>query len=449
VGWLTGAGLGLIAACAGCAGGGGDGGWTGAAWGYEVEHVRLWVQIQSSVDVLLVVDDSPAMQPFQAAYGRSLESFLQEIPDRLDHGPCSPVRLGVLTTSGDGHLSDRVGTQTWIGGEPSVTLVSDPACRIVGMDNLSCLFDRATQSGTAIVGFEGSPYPRGLSVLRRFLEGPEAQEFLRPEASLAVIHISAGEDCGEPGEVAEGLPGMDGRICSYAAKGVGPDGSTSHPDDPLHLPYALSPIGPLHDQLLALKGDRVGMVQFAAIVGLTDSEHPEATVIEFEGAEPSAGVAPACTLAGCTGEGCGALPGTRAIALAAAFGPDYGLAAPICEAQWAGVIQALGGFTSCPAVFRLERPVLDLGLLAFFVNGEPLPRHSCADLGAMARCEGPGDPSCACVETYAYFAPGDPGGPDPSAPGGSLVFAPHLDLCGLCPAGGREIELELYYVVAP
>jgi len=452
VAWLSGASLGLIVACAGCGAGGGDGGSPGTPWAYEIAHLRQIVGISYGMDVLLVVDDSPAMKPFQAALARTLAELRDSGLPGYD-APCAPMRLGVLAAGGDGHLVDQVGTLSWEAGEPVVTHRADTACRIVGPDNLDCLHDPATGSSVALVGFGGSPYPRGLSALGRFVASAEAQEFLRPEATLVVVLISAGEDCGEPGEVAEGIPGMDGRICSYAAKGVGPDGSSSHPDDPLRLPYTLSPVQALHDQLMALKENRTGMVKFAAIVGVADVADPEATAIAFEGAEPSAGVAPACTLTGCEGEGCGALPGTRAIALASAFGLNEGgsaVAGSICEEPWTRRIQSLGEFTSCPNHFNLDRPVLDLGLLAFLVNGDPLPRHSCADLGPMVRCEGPGDPGCECVETYTYFAPGDPANPFEPSPGGTLLFADHASPCDWCPVGpGNIIEFELWYVVAP
>jgi hypothetical protein len=444
-GRLVGAWLVLVAALAGCAEGGAD---RPSAFAYELERITLSVHMSQSTDVLLVVDDAPAMRPFQAALARSLEGFLALVPEVVDQSPCGPVRLGVLAAGGDGRLADQVGTLTWEAGEPRVSLRTEPACRVVGPENLGCLFDTATSSGTALVGFGGSPYPRPLSALRRFLGGDEARDFLRPEATLVVLIMSAGEDCGEPGEVAEGLPGMDGRICAYAARGVGPDGSTSHPDDPARLPYALTPVAGLHDELVARKGGRAGMVRLGALVGVADPAQPEATILEYLGSDPSSAVRPACTLAGCAGEGCGALPGTRAIALASAFGlGSSGLVGSICEPDWSrGMITLAGTFISCPGFLRLPRPVLDPALLAVLVDGQPLSPYSCTTGPGFQPCEGPGDPGCECAPTYTYEPPGDP--PDPGGRGGALVFSPHYDLCRQCPAGPHHpITYEIAYVV--
>ncbi len=389
---------------------------------FRVAHQLLTVSDSTPADMLLVIDDSLNMKPFQGA----LVTELAVLRDLLRALPatCRPWRLGVLTTSGDGALSTRLGTLSWQDDAPSVTLRDEPACRVIGPDNLDCLYRPDNASGLGLPGFSGGAYPRGLYALERFLDGTEAAEFLRPEASLLVVMISASEDCGAPGEVAEDLPGMDSRICSYAAKGVGPDGASSHPSDPQHRPYALAPVARLVQKLQMQKQDRAGLVKVLVVTGVADAAHPEQAAIEYLGSDPGAPVRPACALAGCAAGACDAAPGTRLLELARSFSPD-GFTSSICRPEeFGGGIQPLRSFVSFPEFIALSRPVLDPALIALLANDIPLPRRSCADREDIRSCGEPGDPACDCVETVVYQPPDNP--PEPEAPHGRLVFTVRL-----------------------
>jgi hypothetical protein len=231
--------------------------------------------------------------------------------------------------------------------------------------------------------------------------------FLRADVPLVVIFISDGEDCGEPGEVSEGIPTVGEKICSYAARGVGPAGGRYYPDDPERRPYQLTPVTEYYDFLMNLKNNKQGMVKFAAIVGVKDTQDLSSTTIEYASNQPDAAVLPACSIADCPYRNCEALPGTRAIRLARMFGYN-GFVDTICREDFSNTWWELGTFVSCPRMILLSEPILDPALITIMFNQEPLPEYSCSIPGLIVSCEGPGDLSCPasdCVKTWTYSPP--------------------------------------------
>jgi len=251
------------------------------------------------------------------------------------------------------------------------------------------------------------------------------------------------EDCGEVGDITEQIPGIAGKACYYAAKGVAPDGSLS--DSVEGRPYELSSVRDYYEFLVDLKGGRASLVKFAAIVG-TDSEGPEATTIEYQSEDATADVLPVCSTPGCSGQYCEAFPGTRYLELVELFG-DNGFSGTICQPDFSETMEKLGTFIACPEEFKLSEEILDPGLANILVNDVAVPRYSCSGSSQddIETCSGPNDDTCSagdCVETWSYQPPSDP--PDPDAPGGLITFAEHYDPCNLITEG--DINIELIYV---
>lgn len=445
---------------------------------YCMKRWSTYIHIDNRIDILFIIDNSRTVAGKQAQIVSAIEYFALVVGDKFGSGH---FHVAVITTGMEsdacphcdsnivdsclnetgesGRFQDRLGHITWSGGEPVFDFIRDTDCRVVTSENLDCFYDEAEERGTALVGTSGCPYRRGLAAMRQALGSDLWNSynagFIREDAPLAVIFISDGEDCGEPGDVSEGIPGVGEKICSYAAKGVGPDGSTFHPDDPDRKPYLLTPVEEYYDFLLELKDNREGMVKFAAIVGVNDFEGPAGTTIEYESSDPNAGVLPVCSVPECTGGNCEALPGTRAIQLAQMFGiGNNGMVDTICQEDFSNRMINLGNFVVCPREFRLAEKPLDPALVGILINEEQVPRYSCSITDRFEECSGPGDTSCSqgsCVATWIYCRLGDPS-PQCSymdytnAPGGVIIFADHFDPCN--PDREHPIVLHIEFVYA-
>jgi hypothetical protein len=341
----------------------------------------------------------------------------------------------------------------------------------VSRDNLECFYDSVAREGTVLTGVEGCGYERGLAPLKGALDALENNYnvgFLRDDAMLAVIVISDEEDCGEVGDVEEFTSAM-GKICYYAAKGVGPDGETVHPEDPQQRSYSLTPVEEYYDFLVNdVKNGRKDLVKFAAIVGITDVSDPSSTSIEYQ--QNSQGrwdIVPACSTPGCTGDYCDALPGTRYIKLAEKFG-DNGYVDTICQSNFYETMGGVADLIKCPRVFKLREKPLDPDLAGILINNKEVPRYSCSIEGQQLPCDIWGDQCPAgseCVETWRYCPKDDPN-PSPgclcypgeelpypdcrqldfiNAEGGIMVFADHYDPCEVVKEG--MINIEFVYVI--
>jgi hypothetical protein len=281
------------------------------------------------------------------------------------------------------------------------------------------------------------------------------------------VVISDEEDCGEVGDVYE-LTSDGGNVCNFAAKEVGPEGETSHPQDPQQRSYTLTPVEEYYDFLVdEVKGGEAGMVKFAAIVGVKDVNDLSTTTIEYQLNEKGRwDVVPACRTPGCEGIYCEADPGTRYIKLAQLFG-ENGRVDTICQGDFAATMQELGDWVACPRAFKLGLMPLDIDLANILIDGNEVPRYTCSIEDREEPCGGPGDACPAgsqCVETWVYCPKGDP---DPraecrcspyavepypdcdpidfnEADGGVIVFADHYDPCKFMTEG--VIEIEFFYV---
>ena len=342
-----------------------------------------------AVDALFIVDNSRSMVGEQKALADSFSDFVAV----LEEGAVN-YHIGVITTGMEsedckacppddehffscinetgesGRFQDRLGHNQGTDDEPQFDFVSDPTCRQVTEENLDCFYDRTWDKGTVLVGTNGCGYERGLAAMQMALGGLSASYnsgFLRPWARLAVIVVSDEEDCGEVGDVTEGITGIRGSICYYAAKGIDPQGNISDPQ--YGRPYSLTSIEHYRSFLESLKPVPL-LATFSAIVGVSDPSDPSSTEIHYTLDDESGRwqVSTACSVPGCSGEYCQALPGTRYIKLAQATG---GSIESICQENYSqpllNVVGASVGYTNR---FHLSRKPISQDTLKVSINGK-------------------------------------------------------------------------------
>jgi hypothetical protein len=191
---------------------------------------KRWSQtiaVSSAADILFVVDNSGSMAGEQQQLGESFRAFT----DVLDEKFGGDYHIGVITTgmeseacpkcrdigipnprscindSGEnGRLQEDKGYKAQEGDPPTFEFISDPTCRVVTSDNKLCFYDPSQNSGQgiALVGVSGCGYERGLAPLKFALDtltGNYNANFIRKDATLAVVIISDEDDCGEVGDI--------------------------------------------------------------------------------------------------------------------------------------------------------------------------------------------------------------------------------------------------------
>ncbi|HOX42558.1 MAG TPA: hypothetical protein PK668_03120 [Myxococcota bacterium] len=316
-----------------------------------------------ALDLLLVVDSSGSMAADQLVLAQNLRALAASLEATLTDfrlaiitpgiecpgcPPCDGLIMQSCTneTGESGRFQDRRGRIDDPTTEPpTFAFTRDPACRVITRDNLDCLWREADQSSVALVGTNGCGYERPLAAMRLALSAPLAdvanQGFLREHARLAVLSFTDEEDCGEVGEVTEGMSVIGGKVCYYASRGEGPDGSG---EDPVAgLPYRLTPVEDYAAFLRELKGGDPARATFSVIAGVDDPGHPEDTTIEYVDTSEHANVQTVCARPGCTGPACQAYPSTRQIALALATG---GAIESICQEDYTDATLRVGGLSS-------------------------------------------------------------------------------------------------------
>lgn len=133
---------------------------------YELSDV-FYQTAADAVDILLVVDNSHSMGPYQERFGASFDSFLVFFGEaQVDY------RIGVTTTD---TFHEGAGA---IGAERVSPTTEDAAT----------VFQRIVNVGTT-----GSGTEMGMEAARRALEA-DGDGFLRPDAYLSVIVVSDEED---------------------------------------------------------------------------------------------------------------------------------------------------------------------------------------------------------------------------------------------------------------
>ncbi len=443
-----------------------------------IKEIRVVTRITivSKVDVLFVIDNSGSMAGEQRQLARSFSELaaglelafgdqyrIAVVTSGMLSEPncplCSQQPSSCINDSGEsGVLQDLLGKNEGSDDRPQYVFESDPSCQIVTSSNPECAYDPIEKKGTLLVGANGCGYERGLASMRAALSHQNSASFLREEAVLAVFVISDEEDCGEVGDVSEGLAGIAGNVCYFASKGVGPEDTTN---DPLGLPYRLTPVEDYYNFLLDLKDNRVGMVKFAAIVGVKDVTSLSSTTIEysFDAARQRYEIDDACSTPGCSGDYCHSEPGTRYIKLAQMFGiGNNGLVDTICQSDFSETMKNFVELVRCPRRFHLTSRILDPDLANILINGVGVPFYSRSLSGQTEECSEPDDLDCEtgrCVRSWKYCSPTQPAepahaclpscpAPHEKAPGGQIVFAPHFNPCDSF-AEGEEVHIEFVY----
>ncbi len=431
------------------------------------------ITISTEADILFVIDNSRSMVGEQLQLGKSFEAFTNKLEEffgdkyriavittGVESAMCPacdalPVPGSCMNESGEsGRFQENICHNDGTIDDPDYSCVTDPNCgKVLLPADKTCFFDTTSQSGRALTGVNGCGLERGLSAIKKALvdlSGTWNSGFLRPSATLVIIVISDEEDCGEVGDVNEGPEYGSGRVCYYASKGVDGDGNFADIDG---KPYRLTPVEDYYRDFMSIKDGRVGMVKFAAIVGVKDINDLSTTTINYVKNGNVWVPDHACTTKDCSGPNCSAEPGTRYIELAQLFGiGKNGFIDTICQDDFSDTLGRIVTLAACPRQFLLSEEILDPDLANILINEVAVPRYSCSHVGEAEECSGPGD-SCSqgeCLETWTYCAPSGPikqGCPEqsPDAPGGKIIFADHYDPCDLFPEGA-QVHIELVYV---
>jgi hypothetical protein len=124
------------------------------------------------VDILLIVDNSCSMEPYQQKLGNNFDNFIEYFV-----GANVDYHIGVITTD------DQIKRAGQIIGDVITPDTPDPASAFEAVVN---------------VGTDGSPVEMGLETALKGVTPPRTDNankgFLRPEASLSIIAISDEED---------------------------------------------------------------------------------------------------------------------------------------------------------------------------------------------------------------------------------------------------------------
>lgn len=165
------------------------------------ERKQLAMPVPAMIDVLVVIDRSPAM----AAHRDRVIAQVPQLAATLEAIPLAGIslQLGVVTSdlgaegvavpgcTADGE-GGRLRTVAGIDGAFLVDAAASDGSRVRNYEgSLADAFVRL-----ADVGAQGCPYSRPLAAARRALgDEPANAGFLRPDAYLAVIFITAQDDC--------------------------------------------------------------------------------------------------------------------------------------------------------------------------------------------------------------------------------------------------------------
>lgn len=185
---------------------------------HEETSCQSAVAAQSHVtpmfDILLVVDTSPAMAEEQAHLEDSLRRFGQVLEQ--SEGGVPDIHLGVISADlgaggHDGNGCTGEGDESLLQAAPRLDGCSPPAGSFLyntrfpvyqcPRDQPDC-YERNHQGalGDAIacmgtLGAGGCAFPQPLEAMKRALSHPDNAGFLRREAYLAVVFLTASDDC--------------------------------------------------------------------------------------------------------------------------------------------------------------------------------------------------------------------------------------------------------------
>jgi hypothetical protein len=159
---------------------------------------------QNQADILFVVEKSPAMATHREAIAAAVDSFVAQIQDRARP---MDFHIGIVTSD--------LGTRGLDGNAPVVAGCTadgdDAIMRVIGDASGQFLAESTLHDGARITNYRGSlaqilqssldvgttgcRFSRPLEAMRRALEHPANAGFLRPEHGLAVVFLTARDDC--------------------------------------------------------------------------------------------------------------------------------------------------------------------------------------------------------------------------------------------------------------
>jgi hypothetical protein len=179
----------------------------------EPAAVQRAIASTERVDILFVVDDSPSMQDEQTLMAANFPAMI----DRLQVQAGLPdIHIGIVSTDMAAHPSiphcgpgdsDDGALQSSFANDPALPQCSDGSLALDGSfirDAPAVTGGRVTNytgnltdvfTCMAVLGVEGCGFAFPLASMRRAFENPLNTGFLRPNAALAVIFLSDGDDC--------------------------------------------------------------------------------------------------------------------------------------------------------------------------------------------------------------------------------------------------------------
>ncbi len=151
----------------------------------QLERTDVFTQQPATeLDILLVVDNSCSMEPYQTELSRNFDAFLTFFKEGdVDY------HIGVTTTSVLDVDPGYGCTQADINRIPAAGHLVEDAVIVPGTPDADTLFSDIVNVGTC-----GSANEMGLEAAALALDGGVADGFLRPDAFLSLIFVSDEED---------------------------------------------------------------------------------------------------------------------------------------------------------------------------------------------------------------------------------------------------------------
>ncbi len=285
-----------------------------------------------SLDLVFVVDESPAMAPYQASLATNLH-FMAQVLANIQGG-LPDIHIAVVSADPAHAGVFRVPTGCGLHDGNFISDVQNGSGDARVRNYAGELADVLTCLGTP--GASGSATAAPLASLRAALDGSHGENagFLREQALLGVVILSAQDDCSGTGGLADPL--------ACAAQGVRCDGAAPATPGTYSGCVAASgkDVGPIGDTVAFLRG----LKDDPSLIGVSvASAPPEPFVV---GAGP--GLASSCT----NGTS-GALPAVRLHDFAAQF--PVGDEVTLCGGDWSNTLRWIAEASAIP----LSLPCLD------------------------------------------------------------------------------------------
>lgn len=285
----------------------------------RVERLSWKVEVARELDILFVVDNSPAMVAHQATWLASQRAMMNVLAS--SPGGLPDVHIGVVTTDlgtlgRDGQVGPAVtgcsargdnGNLSNHGAMVQGTFLSDIELAN-GMRQTNYVGPLADAFATmATVGTQGCSYVQPLAAMERALDRNTANAgFLRDTAHLAVLFVTPNDDC------------------SFARGGFAVDSASVNARECATRDTELVDVGHYEAFLRSLKADP-SKISVAAITG------PAEPVQWIEGPE-GLEVGPSCNVGDAR-----ALPAARLNELLDRF-PNRSALTTICQQNWSDII---------------------------------------------------------------------------------------------------------------